>query len=83
VGASHPTEPRAERHSHLGSLANLKPDERTHVPVLDPSHDRIEMLGPGKNARNNDAQRSVKKAFSNKHRRRNERDHRCGERHPA
>ena len=39
MGASHPTEPRAERHSHLGSLANLKPDERTHVPVLDPSHD--------------------------------------------
>jgi hypothetical protein len=25
----------------------------------------------------------VKKAFNNKHHRRNERDHRCGERHPA
>jgi len=29
------------------------------------------------------ARRSVKKPFSNKHHRRNERDHRCGERHPA
>ena len=43
-----------------------------------------QMLGPDwKEPRNSDAQRSVKKAFSNKHHRRNERAHCCGERHPA
>ena len=43
-----------------------------------------QMLGPDwKERQDNDAQRSVQKPFSNKHHRRHQRDHRCGERHPA
>ena len=29
----------------LGSATNLEPTQRTHVPVLEPSHHRLQVLG--------------------------------------
>jgi hypothetical protein len=67
----------------LPEIRFLTPQEDQQLTDLAEDIAQQMLVRIGKSARNNDAQRSVQKAFSNKHHRRNERDHRCGERHPA
>jgi hypothetical protein len=67
----------------LPEIRFLTPQENQQLTDLAKDIAR-QMLGPDwKERQEQRPQRSVQKPFSNKHHRRNQRDHRCGERHPA